>query len=352
MRFRTLRRRAAALAGLAALSLAACDTGGISQPEIEERLAVVVNSLDNTLSLVPVDGGEEVAVREVGLGAQGSPVDVAVRNATAVVPLGVYPFAAVVDLRAGQVTATVPLPDNSGATGVAFVNDTLALVANPNRNSVTPVRTVSGTAGAEITVGTYPQAIHAYDDRVYVLNANLVNFAPAGPGSVTVLNRRLEVVRTIALGGLNPAAATAIGDRLYVLHSGTFGNANGSVSVIDLNALAEVDHVTGFGSFPTSIAASPSGELYVGNFGTGILVWDPRTRTFRRGTDAPLTPGGSATIGDLGFDYAGRLHVTDPRDCAADGWMHRVTAADAYDRGVRTGICPIGFALADIPELD
>lgn len=344
-------RRLAALAAVA-LPLAACEEGP-NEPRIAERLVLTVNSVENSLSLVPVDGGSDVQVRTVGLGAQGTPTGVGARGAYAVVPLGTYPFAAVVNLRTGEVQSRVALPANSGATGSGFVNDSIAVVANPGRNTVTPINVLRGTAGAEVAVGTYPAAVISDGARVYVLNGNLVNFAPAGPGSVTVLDEGLGILRTVQLTGINPSAGAIIGNRLYVLNSGSFGGNNGSLSVVNLATLAEESHHTGFGEFPSSIAASPGGDLYVGIYGTGIVVWDPRSRTFRVGLDAPITPAGSGIVSGLGFGYAGRLHTVNAGSCQTPGSMYRLSAADgALERTVQVGICPFGIAFADVPEED
>lgn len=344
-------RRLYALAALSALPLAAACDGDPNEPEIAERLVVTVNSVGNTLSLVPVDGGADVQVREVSLGAQGTPVDVAVRGASGVVPMGTYPFAMVVNLRTGS-TRAVALPAGSGATGVAFVNDTLALVANPELNTVSPIRVRSGTAGTPISVGAYPHAILEHRGRVFVLNANLANFSPAGPGSVTVLDSRLGVVKTIQLTGENPQAGAVIGSRLYVINAGRFSAASGSLSVVDLNTLSEVEHYTGFGFFPTTIAASEAGELHVGGYGLGVFVFDPDAEEFVVAPGEPVEPGGSAVVADIGFDYQGRLHVTDSGACTDDGVIRRLSQEYALERTVTVGVCPVGLDFADIPEED
>lgn len=343
-------RRLAALAALAfPLALAGCE-GDPNEPEIAERLVLTVNSVENSLSLVPVEGGASVQARTVGLGAQGTPVGVSARGAYAVVPLGTYPFAAVVNLRDGVVQSRVALPANSGATGSDFLNDSIAIVANPGRNSVTPINVRQGTAGAEVSVGTYPAAVIGDGARVYVLNGNLVNFTPAGPGSVTVLDSRLGVVRTIQLSGINPSAGAIAGNRLYVLNSGSFGGNNGSLSVVNLQTLAEESHHTGFGEFPSSIAASPSGDLYVGIYGTGIVVWNPQARTFRVPLNGPIKPNGSGIVSGLGFGPLGRLHTVDAGSCQTPGSMYRLDAQGSLERTVQVGICPFGIAFADVPE--
>lgn len=344
-------RRLAALAALP-FAAAACEGDGPNTPRIAERLALTVNSVENSLSLVPVDGGQGTQSRAVGLGTQGTPVGVAARGAFAVVPLGTYPFAAVVDLRAGVLTTRVALPAGSGATGAEFVNDSIAVVANSSLNSISPVNVLRGTTGAPVQVGTYPQAIVSDRARIYVLNANLVNFVPAGPGSVTVLDDRLRLVKTVQISGINPSAAAFVGSRLYVLNSGTFGGNNGSLSVVNLQTLAEEAHHTGFGNYPSSIAASERGELYVGIYGTGIVVWNPRDDEFRVPLAAPLRPGGSAIVAGLGFDHEGRLHTVNPGTCQTPGAMNRLANDATIDRTVTVGICPFGLAFADVPEAD
>lgn len=338
------------LAPLALILAAACNDG-TTGPQIAERLLLTVNSVENSLSLVPVDGASAQA-RTVGLGAQGTPTGAAARGAFAVVPLGTYPFAAVVNLRTGTLVNTVALPANSGATGAAFVNDSIAVVANSGRNTITPVNVLRGTAGAEIAVGTYPQAIASDGARIYVVNANLVNFVPAGPGSVTVLDDRLRVVRTVQLSGVNPAAAAFVGNRLYVLNSGSFGANNGSLSVVNLQTLAEESHHTGFGEFPSSLAAAPNGELFVGIYGTGIVVWNAQARTFQVPLDDPILPAGSGIVSGLGFDHSGRLHTSNPGTCQTAGSVHRVASDGSAERTVQVGICPFGIAFADVPEED
>jgi hypothetical protein len=343
-------RRLAAFFAAAGLAAAAACEDNPNIPSVSERLVVVVNSVDNTLSLIPRNGDASVAIRTVGLGAQGTPVDVAVLGSTAVVPLGTYPFAAVVDLRTGTVTHNVALPANSGATGVAFLNDTLAMVANPGRNTVSTIRTVSGTAGPEIPVGVYPQAIVVAQNQVFVLNSNLVNFTPAGPGTVTVLNSSLVPQRTIPLSGVNPAAAVAVGNRLYVLNSGTFTAPSGSLSIIDMTTLAEVEHRTGFGFFPTSMELGAGSLLFIGGYGLGVFAYDPVGNTFPITQANPLKPNGSNVVADIEFDPEGRLLVTDSGNCSDQGFLYRLTSPTTLDRTVRTGVCPVGMAVTDILE--
>jgi hypothetical protein len=348
LRFRRLAR--IALLALAPVALAACDNPN-SPHGNPTRLAVIVNSVDNSLTLVDVDG-DGSGVRTVGLGSvAASPVSVAARNGIAVVPEGIYPFATLVNLRAGTVSGSVALPANSGATGAAFLNDSIAIVANSNLNTVSPVNVNRGTVGPQVAVGVYPQAVvPGTDGRLFVIDANLVNFSPAGPGSVTVLNSGGQVSGTVALSGINPAAGVVANGKLYVINAGTFGGNNSSLSVVNLSTLQEERVVAGFGNFPGAIAVGSEGDVYVGVYDAGVVVWDPQTRTFVRPISNPIVPG-ATPVSALGFDYQGRMHTANPGDCSAAGKSYRLIAT-AFDRVVPTGVCPFAITFAELPPVD
>jgi hypothetical protein len=181
------------------------------------------------------------------------------------------------------------------------------------------------------------------------VNSNLVNFAPAGPGSVTVLNAALGVTKTIPLSGVNPAAGAVLGNRLYVLHSGNFGQANGSLSVVNLQTLAEESHHTGFGTFPTSLEASPNaGVLYIGGFGYGIAAWNTANRQFIIAPGNSLKPSGVGDVGDMAVDDAGNLLFTAPGNCTAPGNLYVVAASGDIGGQATTGVCPLGVELVRI----
>lgn len=302
------------------------------------ELAVILNSTERSLTVFPVDDPE--SVRTIGVAPEGSPASLAVRGRIAVVPLGTYPFVAVVDLDAGAVVQTVALPDGSGATGAAFLNDSIALVANSDINSVSPINVLRGTAGEPIEVGRYPQAIEVVDGVAYVINGELENWMPAGPGSITLIDESLEVVGTIALSGENPGSAAAGDDgRLYVLHSGSWGANDGSLSVVDLAEGKEISHHTGFGDFPGAVVTAP-GRVLVVVGGVGILEWDPATEGFVHGLDDPLTPGETPPVSTVGFDSSGRFYVLNPGNCIDPGRVYLIGAGGEVEAEVRTGACP------------
>lgn len=337
-----------ALLGAALLALLpACGDDAVG-PDVSARsVGVVVTSTDVALTVFDVDDPTDSDV--VGLGPDGSPVTLAVRGRFAAVPMGTVPAVAVVDLRDAALLRTVGLPEGSGATGAAFVNDSIVLVANPNLGSVTPVNVMAGTTGSGIAVGRYPQAVVVEGGRAYVLNAELENFAPDGPSTITVLDASsLAVLQTIQLSGEN-AAQAAIGPdgRMYVIQSGSWGASNGALSVVDLASGTEVDFFEGFGDFPGSIAVGDNGAVHVGTFGVGMLVWSSTTESFVRGLDDPVTPGGVASTAGLGVDSEGRVYALVP-DCQNPSVVHRLDASHASEAAIPVGICPFAIDFSEV----
>ena len=347
--WRTARLRSFTLGlTLACATVAAgCDGDPLEPDLVVRELGVVVTSTDVSLTIFDVD--DPGTTRTVGLGPDGSPVTLATHGDLAAVPLGIVPAVAVVDLVQASLLRTVSLPAGSGATGVAFVNDSIVLVANSNLGTVSPVNVLSGQALDEIEVGAFPQGVIAADGLAYVINANLVNFAPAGPSSLTVIDgATLQVIDQITLSGEN-AAAAALGPNglLYVLQSGSWGMGDGSLSVVSLSTRTEVDHVSGFGNFPGSIAADGQSLVYVGVFGVGMMVWDALTGSFVRGPSDAVEPGGVASTSGIAQDSEGRTYALTP-DCQNPSATHRLAADYSVELSIPVGICPFSITFTEV----
>ena len=334
------------------LVLSACDDG-VSPGTPEGRvLGVVLNSVDISLTTFDAEDPGGSSPGTVGLAADGSPASMAVRGRWAAVPLGTVPAVAIVDLATLTLVRTVALPAGSGATGVAFINDSIVVVANPARNSVSPVNVRSGEAGPEVSVGGYPQAIVVSGDRVFAVNAELgPDFLPAGPGTLTALDREtLAPEGTVTLSGVNPGSvAVGVGGRLHVVLSGSFGAGNGSLSVVDPGSLQEVAHHESFGEFPFAAAIGPSGRLHVASFGYGLAIWDPATETFVRTPDDAVTPEGIPSTSGLAFDPEGRLYTLRP-ECGEPGAAVRLSGTYDVELTVPVGTCPLTIAFTTVED--
>ncbi len=309
--------------------------GGVSE------YGVVVNSIDVSITVVPVDSPQNA--RQVGLAPAGTPVSAAASGQLIAIPLGQVSALAVYDFATGAVK-TIALPPNSGASGVAFVSDSIVYVANSNLNTVSVVDVARGTVDRDIPVGVFPQAIAARQDRVFVMNGELdSNFQPARPGTITVIDPGThEVTDTVRLSGFNPTAgAWRFDGLLYVVNSGTFGRADGSVSVVNPDPAQEIAHHPVFGEFPGDIAFDAFGIAYVSSFAYGIAVWDPDSRAFVNPPSSPLIVGGYSISSGVGFDRAGRLYTLIPGDCIAPGAALRTLPNASLVQEVDVGVCPI-----------
>ena len=327
-----------------------CTDDPAGPPEAQgDAVGVIVSSTDRTLTVFDVENPS--VTFSIGLGPDGSPVTIAVRGATVAVPLGTVPAVAIVNLETRAVVHTVPLPEGSGATGVAFLNDSIAIVANPSLHTVSPVNVRRGTSGAAIAVGTYPQAAVAVNDTVYVSNANLgPDFSPAGPATLSVITGSpAQVVRTITLSGTNAGAAVPTSDgRLIVVNSGSFGLADGSLSIVSRMTLTETAHVTGFGDFPGAVGIGPDGRIHVAAFSYGVAVWNPTAGSFSYAPDQAVAPGGIPSTSGLAFDEEGRLYTLVP-DCRDPSRALRLSPTFDVDIEIPTGICPFGIVFTRIP---
>ena len=339
------RRALSFVALVACTAVSACEddpmrpTGG--QPR---EYAVLLNSVSNSLTVFPVAAPD--STRTIALGPTGTPTTLDVRGSIALVPLGLFPAVAVVDLAEGVVTRTIPLPDNGGATGVAIANDSIAFVGNPELNTVSPVRYRAGTAAAAIAVGGYPTALAAVNDRVVVLEANLVDFVPSGPSTVSVIDAEEWVVDAeFPLAGRNAGDALVLGDSVVlVLHRGDFGAANGSVSVIRLPLAAEAEHHPGFGEGTGTLARLGDGQIAVSSWAYGIALFDRLAGAFTIAPSNGVVPEGAVNVLAVATDGEGRLYVVSAGDCSAPGSLLRLDDALEVEAAATVGSCPIDAA--------
>ena len=334
----------------AVLAIGCADTNA-PLPEPTEVL-LVVNSTANTLSIVPVENTGQVVSVPLG-GTTPTPVGVSARKAVALVPLGLDNAVAVVDLRAATVVRTIPLPANSGATGSIIVDDSIGYVANPNLNTVSRVNYLTGATDS-VAVGVYPQGVIFTRGRVFVLNGNLVNFAPAGSSWLTVIDPATNTLATgidsIALTGPGNAGFAAVGSDglLYVMNTGDYSSGEGRLSVVDPLARTELASHAGFGTGPGNIASDGGSHLFISSFTEGVMEFDLDSNKVVRGAGHGLpVPGNSA----VAADSKGRLYAIESGPCSGGqpGKAHVYDTTLAEIRTITLGECPSGATVVEIP---
>ena len=327
------------LATTVLLSAACADDPTRPDRGAPREYAIVVNSVSATVSIFPVS--ESDSVHTVALDPLSTPTTIAVRDDIALVPLGLFPAVAVIDLAEGIVIDEIPLPAGSGATGVAIVDDSLAFVANPDLNSVTPVRYRSGETGDAIPVGVYPTSLFVIGDRLYVVEANLENFMPAGPSTVHVIDiPSLAVIGTVDLSGTNAAQAASNGGPLFVVQAGAFDSASAIVSAVDLDLAVETEAYQGFGVFANEIVVPLNGTVIVASPMYGLAQFAPQFGEFLVQPGSGFGSGGMNVLG-IGLDTSDRLWVLDAGDCASPGRAMRVSGSNGVVRDEATvELCP------------
>ncbi len=330
----------------------ACDGSSSFGPDIpgDAEVGVVLNSIDRTLTVFEVDRPDNMFT--IGVGFDGSPVGFAVRGSTVVVPMGLLPEVVIVDLDERLVVRRAELPLNSGATGVAFIDDDTVLVGNPGLDSVSPVNVRTGDVGAQILVGLFPEFIVSDGQRAYVINAELGDdFVPVRSGTVSVIDiPALRVIETVELSGENPrGAALAPDGRLFVINRGRFGDRDGSLSVVSTTALDETEHHLGFDEFPSAVGFSPGGQVLVVSTEYGVAVWDPDAREFIRDPFNPVTPGGNRSSAGVGFDSNGTPYTLE-LECSEPADVFRLSEDLVLERTIRVGTCPFDIAFTMLEQ--
>jgi hypothetical protein len=343
-----LRLLLAAAAGTAVLG---CADTNAPLPAAEEVL-LVVNSTASTLSIVPVESPNKAVVVPLA-GTTPTPVGVSARKDIAIVPLGLDNAVAVVDLRGATVLRTIPLPDNSGATGSTVVDDSIAYVGNPNLNTVSRVNYLTG-ATSDVAVGVFPQGLVFTRGKVFVLNGNLVNFAPAGPSWITVIdpatNARAGAADSIALTGPGNAgfADVAPDGLMYVMNTGDYSSGEGRLSVVDPLARTELASHSGFGTGPGNVASDNNSHLFISSFAEGVMEFDLDSNKVVLGAGHGIQiPGNSA----VATDSKGRLYAISSGPCTGGkpGVAHVFDTSLTEIRTITLGECPSGAAVVQIP---
>jgi hypothetical protein len=333
--------------------LAACADTNAPLPE-PETVLLAVNSTANTLSIVPLDAPESAVAVDLG-GTTPTPVGLSARDSIAIVPLGLDNAVAVVNLRTRTVLRRIPLPDNSGATGSAIVDDSIAYVANPNINTVSRVNYETGVT-SEVPAGDYPQGVIFTRGRIFVLNANLdESFNPAGPSWITVIdpvtNQRLEGNDSIPLTGPgNAGFADVAGDGLmYVVSTGSFFAGEGRLSVVDPVGLTELASFAGLGTGPQAVAAHEE-RVFMSSFAEGLLEFNADSNEVVRGAgEGVAIPSNSG----VATDRRGRVYAIESGPCQGGepGSAHVLDEELEEIETIQLGECTAGAAVVEIsPE--
>lgn len=344
--------RQAASTALGVLLAAGCASTTPSPPTPEEHL-VVLNAGDATVTILPLSSPNSPVTVNLGpIG--GTPFALAARGSHGLVTSGAGSTVALVDLGAPQSVLVFGLAAGAGAAGAAFVNDSIAYIANPFSNRVTRLNIRQGDT-LSIAVGQTPTAIAVTRGRVFIANANLdpacSALAPCvlGPSWLTVIDPDREiVVDSIALPGPGNASSITVGGDglLYVISAGPGGEESGRLSIVDPVLRQEVGSFSGFGPLPGHVSSDGRERLFVTSLEQGLMEFNTRTRRLVRGAGSgiPLLSGVDAAVGSDGLVYA-----VEAGNCASSPGRIRIFRPDLTEvRIIAVGLCAVD---ADIVRL-
>lgn len=344
-----------ALASSAGLLLG-CAATTPSPPPPEETL-VVLNAGDVSLTLLPVADTEPpttIVLGDIG----GTPLYLATRGSQGLITTGAGNTVARVDFSFGQSPLVYRLEAGAGAAGAAFVNDTLAYVANPSTDRATRFNFKTGDT-VSVAVGHTPTAVAVTRGRVFITNANLelpcAGPAPCvrGPSWLTVIDpERNVVIDSIPLAGPGNALAIEVGGDglLYVLSAGAGGTESGRLSIVDPVLRLDVGSFGGFGPLPNDLATDRRERLFVTSLAAGLMEFNTRTRRVVRGeaTAIPLQSGTAVTVDDQGLVYA-----IQSGSCVTTPGRIRIFRPNLTEaRIVPAGVCPVDAVIVKLPPAE
>jgi streptogramin lyase len=347
-----LRPRLSLTTGILALAALAC-SDALEQDTTAGLVIAVVNTGSNTLSFVNATSFTPGLVVDL-TPPTGTPASLDARGSLVLVPMGTANALRAFSYGTISGPSVIALPVNSGATGVAIQDDSLAWVANPNLNSVTRVNYRTGDTLPQMAVGVAPRALALVGRRVFVVNSNAPGGTPAGASWLTSFDCCGLVGKdSIALTGTNARAITLGTDGfLYVVLAGTPTAADGKLSIVDPAIGREVVVLNGLGVSPGPAVYHPSGRLLIASASEGILEVNALTRAITRGRGAGVKPGG-AGIAALALDPRGRVYAVAPGACASPGTVHILSGPPDYRAlgTVTVGVCPAAAALTAQPPI-
>ena len=307
----------------------------------------MLNAGDTSLTILALSSPTSPVTIHLGpIG--GTPSSLAARGSQGLVTTGAGNTVALVDLGSPQSVLVFGLAAGGGAAGSAFVNDSIAYIANPFNNRITRLNIRRGDT-TSLAVGQTPTAIAVTRGRVFVANANLdpacLGPAPCvlGPSWLSVIDpERGVVVDSIPLTGPGNASSITVGGDglLYVISAGPGGEESGRLSIVDPVVREEVGSFSGFGPLPGQIAADGRERLFVTSVGQGLMEFNTRTRRLVRGagTGIPLLPGVDAAVGNDGLVYA----VESGSCVLGSNGRIRIFRPDLTEaRILPAGVCPV-----------
>lgn len=332
------------------MAAAACaSTIGPVVPSIQ--VLVVLDSLDDTLRIIPVDSPEVmhkvlVSYPTAAFGKHAMALNgqyAAISHGGAIRLANVVTGSGVCDDVSISATATI--------SSLAFDNG-YVYAAMPSVNAAPFLGPFPGCGVGSALIRGGPRAFVSARGKVFVVTGD----TPDASSWLSVFgdqsgNRPLTAQDSILLSqpGHARGAVLASDGFLYVINAGSGVIANARLSQVDPVQLVEQNVYNGFGTAPQYIA-SDGDRVFVASALEGLMVYNTRTKQVERnsGSAIPLigTPHG------LVADDIGRVYALIAGSCTSTGnagSIRRFGADLVSQSSVTVGRCPVAIGVTDIP---
>ncbi len=337
------------------IAAAACaSTIGPVVPSIQ--VVVVLDSLDDTLRIIPVDSPSIVhkVVMSYPTAVFGKHALALNGSIAAISHGGAVRTASVVS---GSGTCDTIVASSGAITSLTFHNGYVyAAVPQSNSNSAPRFAYPSCDPGGALIRG---------GPRAFVSDARGVLFAVTGSnagiptswlsttGGQTSDGSPLLPQDSIALSspGHAQGAVLAADGFVYVINAGNGVVANARLSQVDPVQRVEQSVYNGFGTAPQYIATDGE-RVFVASEKEGLMVYNTRTKQVERDYNSAIPLLGSPR--GIAADDLGRVYALVAGSCGivpGQKGAIRIFGADLAGKpGVTVGTCPVAIGITDIPS--
>lgn len=344
------------------IAAAACaSTIGPIVPSIQ--VLVVLDSLDDTLRIIPVDTPDVVhkVPMNIGIAAFGKHA-LALRGQLAAI--GLNHNVILFDLALQHSKCAQPPLDAGGAiVSLAFADNGQVYAAIPTTNGAPHFDPAScGVGGGYVRGG--PRAFASARSTFFVVAGNHIDCDPLAANCAVAPswlatttgqppdNTPLSTADSIPLSlpGNAQGVVLASDGFLYVINAGNGRQQNARLSQVNPVSKTELSVIAGFGTLPQFIATDGADRIFVASAAEGLMVYNIRTNHAERdaSTFIPLLgkPRG------LAADDLGRVYALIAGSCAAGQAQGsvQVFGADLVSRRpIQVGRCPVAIGVTDLP---
>lgn len=278
------------------------------QPERVEHLALVVNGLSETLSIVELEGGE-VLTNAAELGAWCQDIELSRDGRIAYIVNSGDNNVQILSLADFRTLGWLDMGIGTNPYDLELSCSDLLCVTCFLTNSLKVVDLTTGSIVATISVGQSPEGVAIEGNRAYVTNTAYA-YGEFGQGTVSVVDLDSMVVTRTILVSTNPQDLAVDSEGLlHVVCTGNYSDVTGVVVVVEPELGVIVDTIK-LGGSPSAICLAPNGIAYVSGYWGGLMSYDIGSRELLHSSANPLLD----REGLMGLDVdseAGILYVCD-----------------------------------------